>query len=195
MIGGNDNESFVWMLLIEIVCHLHGIVHVNQFGDKCKVVGMACPVYLAAFYHHEKSVLLTLLLHQEVNTRTSDVSKREISILTVEGIRYAIAVGLTCLFALQQNHLFSIRSLILIVGIATGNGKTLAVSLFIQGIAIRIFGISGDGEIRTGIEVIGALNELLAYGVLLVALLHMCIEGCRSGMVDSHTGGDAHSSS
>ena len=147
MIGGNDNESFVGMLLIEIVCHLHGIVHVNQFGDKCKVVGMACPVYLAAFYHHEKSVLLTLLLHQEVNTRTSDVSKREISILTVEGIRYAIAVGLTCLFALQQNHLFGICRPLLIVGIATGNRESLGVGFLIECRTIGIFRVCGYSEI------------------------------------------------
>ena len=131
MVGSDDDESLVGMLLIEVVCHPHSIVHINQFGYKRQVVGMTSPVDLAALNHHEESVLLSLFFHEEVNAGTRDVGEGQVAILAVEGVWYAVSVGLACLLALQQNHPLATICPLLIVGIATGDGVSLGFGLVI----------------------------------------------------------------
>lgn len=57
MVGGNDNQCFVGVLLIEVESHAQGLVEVENFlYCRAAVVGMECVVDVAALDHHKEFV-------------------------------------------------------------------------------------------------------------------------------------------
>ena len=131
MVGSDNDECLVGMLLIEFVCHLHGVVHIYHFGYERQVVGMACPVNLSTLNHHEETVLFSLLFHQEIDSRPGNVCQCQVIVLAVECIRYAIMVYLVGLISLQENHPSCALGLVLIVGVSSRYGKSIICSLLI----------------------------------------------------------------
>ena len=72
-------QRFIGMLLVKLICHLHGIVHIYDFGDEGRVIGMTEPVYLSSLYHQEETVLGLLLLGEEMNGGTGNVGQIQVT--------------------------------------------------------------------------------------------------------------------
>ena len=93
MVGGDDDERLIGMLLHKIIGDAYGIVHIDDLGeDGAGIVGMCCPVNLSTF-HHKKESLWTLGI-EEVDGSTRDFLKRHIPRLTVDSVRECAAVDL-----------------------------------------------------------------------------------------------------
>ena len=153
---------------------------------------MAGPVNLTAFHHEEEAVFAVLFLHEEVDGCTCDVLQREVVLSAVKGIRNRTTVHLACLLCLEENHLVRLLRLLLVVLVTTCNGETVGLRLFVKvGTAI---GIVWADEIGCGKEVNIGLRQLFANFITFVATADVCVERCRSGMVDADTRGDADSS-
>ena len=160
VVGGNDDEGFIGVLLIEFVCHLDGVVHVNYFGDEAQVVGVACPVNLTALHHQEESVLLALLLGEEVYGCAGDVGQGKVVLFAVECIGDASAVLLAGFLALEEDHAVGLLCLLLVFLVSAGNGETFCLGLLIEvGTAVGVLGLD---KVRSAIEVVSALHQLLA---------------------------------
>ena len=72
VVGCDDNQRFVRMLFIELVCHFDGIVHVyNLFKSCCRIVAMASPVDFSAFHHQKETV--RILLAEEMDGCPSNI--------------------------------------------------------------------------------------------------------------------------
>ena len=66
MVGRDDDERFVGVLLIKLIGHLHRVVQINRFEEsRRRVVGVAGIVNLSALNHQEETVFLLLLLREE----------------------------------------------------------------------------------------------------------------------------------
>ena len=76
MVGRHDNQRLIGVLLIELVGHANGIVHINQFGDESQVVAVAGPVDFAPFDHQEETVLLLLFLVHGLSAKHSVITYR-----------------------------------------------------------------------------------------------------------------------
>ena len=186
MVGSDDDECLVWMLLIELVSYLHGIVHIDEFADESGVVCVASPVDLAAFYHEEEAIAKSLLLHEEVDTCASDVLQGKVVLRTVECIGDATVVNFACSLSLEENHLVGLLALLLVVLVAAGNGVTASLSLCIEvWTAIWIVGLN---EITSSKEVKARAWQLRTNLVSHAALWNMRVESRRSRVIDAHTG-------
>ena len=135
------------MLQVELVSHLHGVVHVYQLVHESHVVGVASPVYLSAFNHHEEAVFLALLLHEEVDARTCYLGQREVVGTAVEGVGNAVAVVVACLLALEQDHALCLCCLLFVVGISACYGESLAGCLLVEVGHVGMLGVVGNGEV------------------------------------------------
>ena len=189
VVGTDDDERLVGMLLVELVGDADGVVHVDELGDEDRVVCMAAPVNLAAFDHQEEAVLLVLLLHEEVDGSACDVLQREVVLCAVDGIGDRAALYLAGFFGLEENHLLSFLGLLLILLVAAHDGEATLLCLLIEvGTAIGVLGLV---EVRSAEEVDIRLGELFAYLVVFASLSDVSIEGSGCGVVDADACRDA----
>src|SRR5690554_1282850 len=58
VVGGYNNQSFS-VLLCKIECYANCFVKIQQFLDQIiGIIVVAAPIYLASFYHQEKSIFI-----------------------------------------------------------------------------------------------------------------------------------------
>lgn len=85
VVGGDEDEGFFGVLLVELVGHADGFVGVDDFVHHGGgVVRVARPVDLAAFDHAEE--LGGIFLHEEVDGAAGDVGERQVAGFAVEGV-------------------------------------------------------------------------------------------------------------
>lgn len=84
MIGGDEDKGLVGVLQIEIIRHLHRIVHIPGLTDGgCRIVGMAGIVDHAALDHHEEALVTGV---EEGDGGRDDLRERQVALLAVDGV-------------------------------------------------------------------------------------------------------------
>ena len=84
-----------------------------------------------SFYHQEETVLLALLLGEEVDGCPCDVGQRQVALAAVDGVWQTVAVSLVGLLSLEQNHTVGLAGLLLVVLISICYRKSLVGGLLI----------------------------------------------------------------
>ena len=99
MISCYDDQCFFRMLIIEFHCLFHRIVKGNRIRDgRRRIIGMACPVDLAAFHHHKEPFIVI----QHLDALLHIVRQRPFLFGPVQLIRHGAAV---CKVLINGNNL------------------------------------------------------------------------------------------
>ena len=183
VVGCNNDECLVLVLLVELVGFGNGCVEVEHLVNHCGcIIPVRCVVNFAALYHHEETILLALLA-KEIYSGLCNLCKCQVVGSAVNGIRNLLGNVL-----LVEHHLLCLLRLCHVVVISACNGIALLL-----GSAVEVTALFGSALcITAGIEVIAGLQHPLCNLVIVVAVYVVGIE-CRWGsVVDAHGGGNAH---
>ena len=185
MVGSYHNQRFFGMLLIELVSHLDGVVHIHHFLKDCGgVVSVAGPVNLSTFNHQEET--LVTAFGQERDGTFGNFGQRQVAFLAVDGIGQARRL---CPFFLDKNHLVRLGRLRLVFVKASCNGiagffkdREDARSLFLIGSGSRFQETTACIEVETG------FRQVEGYLVIHATVRLMGIECGGSSMVYTDAG-------
>jgi len=191
VVGCDDDEGLVGMLLVESIGEVQGFVHVDGLADGGgSVASVAGVVNLAALDHHEETVAVAELGDGGLN----DLGEGEVAVGTVDGIRNGLAFegSVGGVLGGHENHLVGTEEPLGLVvtardGVAVGFAEVIEVGC--GGIVL----VDGFVEARAAEEIEAGGCQLGADIVVVIALGGMCVVGGRGGMVDSHGGHDANS--
>ena len=85
MISRHNDKRLVRMIFIELIRHLHGLVHIPYFADSGRcIVTVTSIVNHTAFHHHEETVVARI---QERDCGADDLFQTQVSLLAVDGVR------------------------------------------------------------------------------------------------------------
>ena len=185
MVGSYHNQRFFGMLLIELVSHLDGVVHIHHFLKDCGgVVTVTGPVNLSTFHHQEETLITAF--GQESDGTFGNFGQRQVTFLAVDGIRQARRL---CTFFLDKDHLICVGRLRLVFVKASCNGITgffkdreNAWSLFLVGSSGRFQETAACIEVETG------FRQVEGYFVIHATVRLVGIECSGSSMVYADAG-------
>ena len=155
VVGRDDDERFVGVLLIKLIGHLHRVVQINRFEESRRcVVGVAGIVNLSALNHQEETIFLLLLLREERDASTRDVLQRQVARLAVDGVRQTRAVVVAWGRRLQEDELLRLLTRLLELLVAAGDGVSRLLAALKQCSRSRgIFFVFWYAEIRAGTDI------------------------------------------
>ena len=173
MVGCNDDESLVLVLLVELVSLLNGSVEIEHLVNHCGcIIPVRCIVNLATLYHHEETLLLVLLA-KEIYAGLCNLCKCQVILCAVNCIRYLLGNVL-----LVEHHLIGLLCLSLVIIISACNCVALLLGSAVKVVTLCCAALC----IATCVEVIVGLQHPLCNLVVVVAVSVVCVE-CRWGSV------------
>ena len=186
MVGRDDDERLLGMLLIEFVGHLDSRVHIDNLVEcGCGVIGVASPVYLAALKHKEEALLVAV--HQVVDTALGYLPEREVVGLAVQLIGQAGGIDACRLGRLEEDYPVGAGLLGLEILEAAGYGIAALAAQLVEVLSVLV----GLEKLGAGKEVKLGVNQLQTYLVVHVAVLDMGIECAGRGVVHGYRGRNA----
>ena len=193
VVGRHNNQRFVGVLAVELVCHANGFVKIFHFVEhRGGIVAVASPVNLAAFHHKEETFAVALRFGELADAGTRDVLQSQVALLAVDGIRQGSGIFLCRSFGLEEDNLFGLAHFLFEILIAAGNHVASLFALCIKVWRTGVILIGRFQEIRTAKVVEARLRQLRADFIILAAIAHVGVESCRRGVVDGNARGYAH---
>jgi len=190
VVGGDEDEGFFRVLLVELIGHADGFVGVHDFVHHGgSIVRVARPVDLAAFDHAEE--LGGIFLHEEVDGAAGDVGECQVAGFAVEGVGQRGAVAVVGLATLEVDHAVGFAPRVVELFFAVGDDETGIAGLGIE-VGLAFFERSGLEEGAAGEEVEIGLDEVATDLGVHLAVLLVGVEAGGGGVVDAHAGGNAH---
>ena len=184
MVGSDEDQGLVGVLLLELHGSLHGVAHFQHIVDGSSgIVGVAGPVDLTALGHQEEAFGVI----QQLDALFHVVGQLPLACSGVHGVVHGLAVGqifgndqgLACACGqcgstrLRGDHIVSGLSSHLVV---VGAGA----------VAVHLLELAAGKVFKAGV------CQLHADLVVVLAGLLMSVEGGGSGVVDIDRGDDAH---
>ena len=189
MVGSDNDECLLGMLLVELVGHADGLVEVHRLLQcSCSIVGMAGIINLATLDHEEEALLVTLVV-EVVDSSGCDLSQREVALTGIKSIgqRVLHRIGF-----LDEQHLIFTVIQCLIFFITTYDGIPRFTGKVVEVRSRWIIRIVFLGKVTACKELKARSRQLSAYFVIVVTTLLMGIERCGSGVIDRNARSHTH---
>ena len=193
VVGGNNDQRFIGMLAVKLVCHANGLVEIFHFVEhRGGIVAVASPVNLAAFHHQEEPFAVALRFRELADAGAGDVLQSQVALLAVDGVRQAFRIFLGGRFGLEQDNLVGLAHFLLEILVAAGNHVACLLALLVKVGRVGIILIGRLQKARSAEVVEARLRQLRTYFIILAAIAHVGVEGCRRGVVDRNARGYAY---
>ena len=193
MISRYDDDGLVGVLLVELVGHLHGFVHIQHLVHSITdVIAVAGVVDHAALDLEEETILL--FAHEVVDASAHNLLQRQVVLVLIQGVGDVVAAQfLVLVVALEEDEFVGLATFLLILLVtASEDGVAGSLGLVAQ-CGLALLGI-GAMEVAAGEEVEATLAQILANLVVHIAVGLMTVEAGWGGVCDGYVRGHAHSS-
>ena len=157
VVGSHNNQRLLRVLLVEVECHLHGIVEIKHFVEGRSRVASVASVVDGSTLNHEEEALL-IIVHQRVDAHFHDLRQCKVDFSTVDSV-WNFSFGI---FRLHHKQFFGISPLgfaflvAVCPSVAVGFADLVKVGAVV---ALRV------AEIGTGKVVEARSGELATNGV------------------------------